>query len=170
MNNVRHKERNRWKIVDSVLKASISCAEDQRADPILFTNLSTGNPGQAWKSTYVIGLHQNVYKALISLSYLFAVIFVKASQCFNLFIQMSVERFGKCVYQATKVVRIKLLGKASSRICIKSLEPRCEHSVLLNIAFHDALYPSDLLYIGKEHRLLCIVVMVHRLTPTLAIR
>ena len=71
--------------------------------------------------------------------------------------------------KASDLPTVEVCGKTSLRVFLKQIKAWGECSVLVNIAFHDALDTRNFLYAWKENLFLGIVVVVHGFTPALAI-
>lgn len=83
--------------------------------------------------------------------------------------QMLDQRLRKPLNERSQLLPIILLRLNTPTIPLKSLKPRSETPMLLDIALHEAFDARDALDVREKGLLLGVVVVVHGLAPALAV-
>ena len=119
--------------------------------------------------SYIVCSHQTLFEMNVSSSYLFTVVHVKSPQCIDLVVQMTSQRLSKRFDKTPQLPSVIVFGRTSPSIVFKYFKSRRERSMLLYVALHKSFDLGDLLDAREEVLFLCIVVVMHRLRPALAI-
>lgn len=79
------------------------------------------------------------------------------------------QRLSEGFYEASHPSSIVVFGPTCLGVLVECFETGCECAMLLDVLFHEARDTCDAFYVGKECLFLCIVVVVHRFGPALAV-
>ena len=91
------------------------------------------------RGSNIVGIHQNLLQALVSLPNILTVILVESTQCLDLVVQVPSQRLREGLNETLDFLTIVSLHWTSLRVRLKLLESRRERSVLLDIAAHEPL-------------------------------
>lgn len=80
------------------------------------------------------------------------------------------QGLSEALHQALELPSVVLGRRASAAVLLKLLKARFKGSMLLNVLFHETFYARDRFDTWEKFLLLGIVMVVHGLTPALAVR
>lgn len=168
MDNVRHEERCRRKVVDSTFESPVGRTKHERADAKLIHCQWKGK-GLGMEASHLVRLHRKRLELLVCASYFLAVVPMQLPHRINLIYEMSMQRDCKRIDKVFDFLSIIIFRNTSLGIRIKSFKTWRESPMLFHIALHESLNSSDPFDIREEVLFFRFVVMDHGFAPALAV-